>query len=577
MTYLYRAAVILGLLLMAACNNPPPTGTVELSFTDPSHPGHPDDPPTDAVQMVFADASGRVVLGPLEVPTAGLIRVEKVPLSAAEVEIDYLRNGGLAVYESDTALHWSGAGVQVNNPPYVTAGLSRSVWAAAVDASGHAQLTVRTQGVPGTGGTLSAPKPFKVKGVAYSPAPIGYSNKFGPAFGDLFFDTFAPQSFLDFEKVWRRDSEKIRRNFNTVRVYSMMAIQVDPGTGLPPADPQAAQEFRHEKFLDALWNNGVDPVYVIVGVPMPDRIFIKSVYDAPDPNGEKRFWDTNFTRTVTQLKDHPAVLGFTIFNELGSVNEWTAADTPAALHYWGQVQVYSQRAKRIAPDKLAGWAFFDAPSLVREARDKLKIYAKAVDFYGVNAFQRDTISATLDNYRSSELGEAAKPVILTEYGLPPTYHADTSTFQPPGVSGTFPTKANIDSIADSPASIDAAAQAVARVIPQALNHPINAGMTYFEWSDEWWKQDPFAYNNQGLPAVATEITRWNGGLPNPGFPGGYGDEEGFGLHSIATNGRAPEQVYTVNPGTPAGNTTPDLLTERSALFRAVVGAYGPVR
>ena len=212
-----------------------------------------------------------------------------------------------------------------------------------------------------------------------------------------------------------------------------------------------------------------------------------------------------------------------------------------------------------------------------QTKTKLETYAQAVDFYGVNAFQKDTVAATLDNYRQGVLGSAARPVILTEYGLPPTFHADISTFQPPGVIGTFPTKANIDSIADSPASIGAAAQAVARVIPQALGHPINAGMTYFEWADEWWKADPFAYNGLGQPAVTTEVTRWNGGLPNPGFPNGYGDEEGFGLHSIRTNGRTPEQVYTVNPNAPAGNTTPDILTERTALFQAVVNAYGPVR
>jgi hypothetical protein len=572
---LYRLLTLTGLL--AACTGQPATGTVELRFTDPAHPGNPADPKTDAVQLVFNDAGGNVVLGPLEFPAAETLMVENVPLTATEVVVDYLENGGLAIEESETPLSFSGARAQVSNPRAQAAPAPRSRWAASVDASGNARLTVQTQGQPGRDTGLSAPAPFKVKGVAYSPAPIGYSNKFGPAFGDLFFDTFSPKDFLDFEKVWQRDIEKIRRNFNTIRVYSMMAIQVDPATGKPPADPETAQEFQHKKFLDALWNNGNNPVFVIVGIPMPDRIFIKPAFDAPDPNGEKKFWDVNLTRIVGQLKDHPAVLGFTIFNELGAVDEWTAAATTTAQHYWSQVETYSQRVKQLAPDKLVGWAFFDAPSLVVQGKGKLESFAKSIDFYGVNAFQKDTIGPTLDNYRQGVLGSAARPVILTEYGLPPTYHADTSTFQPPGVAGTFPTKANIDSIADSPASINAAAQAVARVIPQALAHPINAGMTYFEWADEWWKGDPIAYNNLGQPAVTTEITRWNGGLPNPGFPNGYGDEEGFGLHSIRTNGRTPEQVYTVNPGTPAGNTSPDILTERSALFQAVVNAYGPLR
>lgn len=573
------------LLLLACGSSGPRTGTLELSFTDRAHPGHPDRPDTDAVQIVFRNAAGQRVGNPIERPLTEHVAVDGVPLDAATVELDYLRNGGFALHESRATLGWSGAHAAVTNPAYGAATPASSRWTATVDASGQAGLTVATVGQPGADGP-PVTTPFTVKGVAYSPAPIGYSNAYAPALGDLFFDTFAPQDFLDFQKVWGRDVENIRASFNTVRVYSMMAIQLGPDGSVPP-DPTTAQEFQHLKFLDALWNNGVDPVYVIVGIPMPDRIFIKEANDAPDPTGIKHFWDVAYTRIITQLASHPAVLGFTMFNELGGADEW-GGPGPDATFYWSQVQKYSGRAKQIAPDKLVGWAFFDAPSLVTTARPLMAQYAGAVDFYGVNAFQKDEIADTLDPYLASNLGPAARPVILTEYGLPATTHGDTSTWQPwasgygpppPGVPATtpFPTKTNIDSMTDSPASIGAAAAAVARVIPQALAHPVSAGMTYFEWSDEWWKQNPMAVNGDGVPALATEITRWNGGLPDPGFPNGNGDEEGFGLHGVAVNGRPPDRPYTTNPNTPAGNTTPDLLTRRGALFGAVTGAYGPVR
>lgn len=63
------------------------------------------------------------------------------------------------------------------------------------------------------------------------------------------------------------------------------------------------------------------------------------------------------------------------------------------------------------------------------------------------------------------------------------------------------------------------------------------------------------------------------GFPNPSFPNGTWDEEGFGLHSIALNGRQASEVYGVQPWNPGGNTKPDKLTARTALVDALLNAY----
>lgn len=55
-----------------------------------------------------------------------------------------------------------------------------------------------------------------LRGVAYSPAPIGTSNKDGPGFGDLSGTRRAGSAIG--KKVWERDLENIRsRGFNCLR------------------------------------------------------------------------------------------------------------------------------------------------------------------------------------------------------------------------------------------------------------------------------------------------------------------------------------------------------------------------
>ncbi|WP_028605339.1 hypothetical protein [Ottowia thiooxydans] len=521
----------------------------------------------DSMQVKFLDASGAVVHGPVEVLAGPTVAIQNVPLTAKSATVDYLRNGGYSLANDDEPIAWDGARGSASPVP-TTAGPSTTKWQASMDDTGIASLKVAVNG--------GAAQDFLAKGVAYSPAPIGSSNKDGPSFGDLFWDT--PGGFLDFELVWKRDLENIRKHgFNSLRTYSLIANFIkNDGSTPTPAEINAPGSLlvrQHKKFLDEAWNNGVNPVYVIVGIPMPDTMFVKSVFDLPVKAKEIEFWDNNFTATIEQMRDHPAVIGFTIFNEVGGSCHYADPVPPAPttltdrkcegsddlavywqqlhtypVHYWAQVKKYADRAKALAPNKLIGWAFNDDPVFAEKTVEYRKANAQSIDYYGVNVFQAEQVASALDPWLKAKQGDAARPIIMTEYGLPATGHR---------------TSGDPLSIYSDEATVKATANAVGPLINASFKHPAVTGMFYFEWSDEWWKQSGGSNRNDRQEGTPT---------PN-GFPNKYWDEEGFGLNSIALGDRAANQAYTDNYGGKGGNLQVDKLTPRTELLNAVTTAF----
>ena len=216
----------------------------------------------DALQIEFFDNVGQSVLGPVEVDADPVVTMRNVPLSARSATVSYLRNGGFALAKDDEDIAWAGVTASASpNPAPVDASYTR--WKTSVDTSGVASVALSSSQVNG-----GAPKDIVLKGVAYSPAPIGTSNKNGPGFGDLFWDTPRPNDFLDFDQVWKRDLENIRaKGFNSVRIYSLIAHFIKDNGAIPTpaeiADENQLRVRQHKKFLDAAWNNGLNPIYVL--------------------------------------------------------------------------------------------------------------------------------------------------------------------------------------------------------------------------------------------------------------------------------------------------------------------------
>lgn len=527
-----------------------------------------DNPPAgvDSIQAVFLGADGQKLGDPIKVPITGRdFVIENVPANFASVEIDYLRNGGLALFESfhlrgtKTTISARAEASDTSAPQLRGAPPQRTKWTSTV---GPAAFHVEASGNPGADETPQN-KVFKVRGVGYSPAPIGFSNKDGPGFGDLFWDggqvIQGAGTLLDWSKIWKRDLENIRPRFNAVRCYSLIAEHLNDNGQF--ANPPVVRT--HEKFLDACWNNGDKPVYVLVGIPLPADCFFAAHDAALRANFERVL-----ASTLAQTKDHPAVMGYTFFNEQGGADAW-GTDPAVATYYWTQIQKYSQQIKAGAPDKLCGFAYFDAPSNVVKANADgfLAQYGGSLDYWGINSFQGTTTVAALAPYKN--LTAAKKPVLFTEFAVPATSHRDKTIS-----SGASPTQAGVNSIYADTQTIHLAAQAMTNVLPGTLSDDIVAGMLYFEWCDEYWKQDP------KLPHYNTTKEGHEGGeaADLSQMPNGFNDEEGFGLNAISLNGRPISALFSpFDTNAATANNRPDNLTPRSELLDAVTNAFKPLR
>lgn len=459
-----------------------------------------------------------------------------------------------------------------------------------------------------------SPTEFKLCGVCYSPCPINGSNAEAPNIGDWFWDGFKGEGYAirGWDNLWKRDLPNlVDLGVNTIRVYSMMSRQFtvkDAPTqdnpnkkiaifpkatnGKFPADNHL---FTHNNFLDMCWKYGIQ---VLVGIPLPSRMYWKELYDNPAETSptEKAFWEAMLSETVTQVASHPAVLGFTIQNEIdGDKHTYTTNEnlTPQVEFWWSQMEKMAGLAKKAMGQnkKLVGMANHDDPRIPGEA-EKYMANCPSIDFWGVNTYQTIDLNAVFNEVPNvgpgyaGLKGAALKPVILTEYGLPATGHGilkdDNNLRKKQSTQGILLAEGELDKDVDDPTkiyhnevTINNTAAVISKVIPQAFNgrYPLCIGLYYFEYSDELWNQP------ESLKLKGYGKHNYYGGPKNIGFPNHYWDQHGFGLFSVSRGiykGKAMENTAPIWVGDAsyAGPNTPvDILTKRKGTFDAVQAAF----
>ncbi|MCA9779824.1 MAG: hypothetical protein KC800_24015, partial [Candidatus Eremiobacteraeota bacterium] len=230
----------------------------------------------DSIEMEGFDSNGQRVFGPVVVPFSTEMVFPAPPASVQTLELDYLRNGGFSLFRATIPRDANG-GFDLTDPAEQEIALNDSGFQVLDDGNGGFKLQATVSGAP-TGpvrsGVLaqeSAATDFRIKGVAYSPAPINYRNLDGPSIGDLFWDSTANARnwFLlwgkgpapyDFNQKGRDDLSQIRAlGCNTIRVYAMISRQlftIENGQFIPgavPSPPDKFDHFTHQKFLDACW------------------------------------------------------------------------------------------------------------------------------------------------------------------------------------------------------------------------------------------------------------------------------------------------------------------------------------
>lgn len=561
----------------------------------------------DTLEIEAIDASGNIVFGPVDLPFTTHTRVDGIPVSATELQIDYLRNGGYMLFRAHVPITGDALTVtpdEVEHPYQNTRvsvtqkpdGFHFSQEFTGVGVSFHGSHQHPTLDKTGVAAKDAHLFEFKIKGICYSPAPINFSNKEAPAVGDLFWDSFkaGPDDIFNWAALWdtfydenignsRADLDTIRSlGANTIRLYSAISYQLGTDGSFGPQSKDTLRT--HKAFLDACYanNKAGKTLRVIVDVPMPAVCFEKFLKDGLDkPEGRERtaaieqrakeieWWDVTFKKTVEDLSKHPAVIAINIMNEQDSARAAhpNAGQGPADAntdYFYSQAKKYSDMVKEAgrqegAEVKACGWGFHDSPDLVVFGQafpttgPKYLEQLTSFDYWGINTYQTINLdSITGKGFRGSYADLPAsmkKPILLTELGWPCTGH-DTN-----------------GKLVVTEETITNTSKAITRMYDLVYNNPLYLGACYFEFSDEWWKQAGGASHT------------WDPTTAGPtGFPNSYWDEEGFGLYGVQRQGNRPDNdlVYITfgdNPTAQFGPKGPkmpyDKLVPRTTAINAL--------
>jgi hypothetical protein len=502
------------------------------------------------------------------------------------------------------------------------------------------------------GGT---PAPFVVKGVDYSPRPINDAALTTPGsdyfWGDPAHLTYAPIWIRDVWGTTYNDAARVdlpdglvrQLGANSIRTYAWwkwvpmtradyskwktLDWSVSPRLrfGATTAPAEFAKWPEHDggdQFLDLCWNNGVKPIYVVIGIALDPWLAFPGANSDPASVRDERMFIERTTQWLAQRYGyHPAVLGFAIGNE---TNLPLPRGTDTYLDYWQYLNRLSAIAKRYAPGKLTITAFADypppeAPMLLKplvafkdakDARPGAPTVPVCVDHDGANpgpdcasanrrrAYPADVYALDVwgfNAYRKPETEDVAnfqhwvvegkytngaeagnqppnpepRPIILTEWGAPASIR--TRNGQPPPPP-------NPQWVAASPAVADefhgAPGYRTARLIQQIATDiygphstlsttggGILSGGYVFEFQDEWWKEAERRPETWSSHDTTTLTSEFPFGEPGTGFAT-YWDEEWFGLMSVAANpARLPRLMRTsVIVGSGPGDPDDPVLT-----------------
>ncbi|HZY98213.1 MAG TPA: hypothetical protein VFE36_01435 [Candidatus Baltobacteraceae bacterium] len=359
---------------------------------------------------------------------------------------------------------------------------------------------------------------FFVKGVAYSPAPIGKTVGDAPLLDDPLRDGN--------QAIWSRDLPKMRAmGVNAIHVYNVVGPPGDTSTG--PIS----------KFLTAAYNGGKQPIYVLMSIYFTgDKLL-----DAKETAAiAKKYHDLD-----AKYAKSPAVLGITISNEIGLAN-YIQNKT-----WWKNFNVVANAARKGFDDgggsgKIVTTSEIDGDiAVVRYGEQN----GAAVDVWGVNIYRGRTFTTLFTQIEQY----TKKPVLLTEWGASAAFHPgwkNTYSWQnaPDGVGVCTPAdpkgSTTRSDVKDLPASgnpkmaglVDLIQNDASLLYSAWKKNGVVSGGFYFEWNDEWWKA------GSGDPSI-----HYGSLVFKNYFPGCSDDQGWYGLNAVKKNGNAVD-VLAPRPG-----------------------------
>ena len=300
------------------------------------------------------------------------------------------------------------------------------------------------------------------------------------------------QEMYDNVKIRERDFPLLREmNANVVRTWG---------------------EVLSKTWLDDLYNDGVDPIYVLMG------FWINCNENYGDPVIRQAYID-GFTAYVNEYKDHPAVLAWGIGNE----NNYGFCTPNAA--YLDDLYVLANDLAKIAYEiegenyHPAGFVNGDLLNIGTKIYNSTDEATSYLDFWGSNVYPGKTFGTWFDVYASL----SGKPLFITEYGIDALNNTDKTEHE------------------------DAQSEWVVRQWKEMDNADMVIGSTLMAYSDEWWKQGGLTSHDPG-------------GYPTDRHPDGYSNEEWWGVMRTIDDGvnidiLEPREVYYALQSAWGGNIT----------------------
>ena len=400
-----------------------------------------------------------------------------------------------------------------------------------VKAGGHAA---------GTGFTVSGRsilhngKPFFIKGMDYGPTNAGYTykNNKGDAVND------APVANpLDnaYKSIWQPDLDLMRADgANAVKVYnvSLDSFKTVPGYSEAPFQhPSKGETGKIDEFLDAAWNGGNRPIYVVLSIYFEGAIL--------NSNGTLTKTYADFYRLMDkEYGAKPAVMGISISSEINAANFvkdakwWKGFDSIDAAAKEGFAQ--AGNTERITTTTFVDGAIPVDGKNVEEGPYYGTKSKSTNDTWGLDIYRAPRLTQT--HVWEEIAASTTKPAMLGEYGNPAGWMFLSSAKHgpqghcidyPAGDPGTpedvkeLPTGANanpgmqhlVDYVTGNQEDI---------YENFTSSDAVNSGGFYFEFSDEWWKAG----------WALKHIGGYHGKIPkNVQYASCYNSEAWFGLYA----------------------------------------------
>jgi len=312
--------------------------------------------------------------------------------------------------------------------------------------------------------------PYKIKGVCWSPASIG-----NPGWGDI------TAREIEFNNWYKQDIALMKEmGINTVRTY------LDFGQDINTS----------KEILDELYNSGI-MVILMVEDSIADMV--------------------NLERVVSNFKSHPAILAWQIGNE------WNLYDYYGVFSGLEDSLKFTERAaeriKQLDPyhpviSTIADSQYITIPTQATSAwgYDRpieylVSLRCPAVDIWGINVYRGGSFGGLF--YEWFQI--SPKPMFVSEAGT--DSYDQRITNENPQMQADF-TAGLWDEV----------------YFHLSADRPTEPclGITFFEWNDEWWKNNnPFNHDS--------------GGYYNQyAHPDNISDEEYYGLVDIY---RSKKQAY----------------------------------